>query len=97
MPSIASNNTSVKLEKVSVLDLPESFKSANTVIEKKCRNLEKRKVTSKLFHFLFWQSLKETAVATRGRHAGFLCLNMAFIILVRVKAAFVFMLLTCVV
>ncbi|XP_046441352.1 caprin homolog isoform X2 [Daphnia pulex] len=44
MPSIASNNTSVKVEKVSVLDLPESFKSANTVIEKKCRNLEKRKI-----------------------------------------------------
>ena len=45
MPSITS--TAVKTEKVQVLDVPESFKSATTVIEKKCRNLEKRKVNVK--------------------------------------------------
>ncbi|KAI9561812.1 hypothetical protein GHT06_012773 [Daphnia sinensis] len=44
MPSIAANNTAVKTEKISVLDLPDSFKSATVVIEKKCRNLEKRKI-----------------------------------------------------
>ena len=46
MPSITASTAvkTEKTEKVQVLDLPESFKSATTVIEKKCRNLEKRKV-----------------------------------------------------
>lgn len=45
MPSITAANTATKTEKVSALDVPESFKAAATVIEKKCRNLEKRKVS----------------------------------------------------
>lgn len=44
MPSIAAANPPVKTETKAVLDVPESFKAASTVVEKKCRNLEKRKV-----------------------------------------------------
>jgi len=45
MPSISSNTVAAKTEKViPVLDLPEAFKAAASVVEKKCRNLEKRKV-----------------------------------------------------
>lgn len=44
MPSISSNTVAAKTEKViPVLDLPEAFKAAASVVEKKCRNLEKRK------------------------------------------------------
>lgn len=44
MPSLAATTIpAVKSEKSSGLDVPESFKSIVTVVEKKCRNLEKRK------------------------------------------------------
>jgi len=42
MPSLAAI-PAVKSDKTAGLDVPESFKSAVTVVEKKCRNLEKRK------------------------------------------------------
>lgn len=51
MPSIAAANPPVKTETKPVLDVPESFKAASTVVEKKCRNLEKRKVSNNLPHF----------------------------------------------
>lgn len=46
MPSIAAAavNPPAKTETKTALDVPESFKAASTVVEKKCRNLEKRKV-----------------------------------------------------
>ena len=45
MPSITSNAPAAgKTEKVPVVDVPESFNQAASIVEKKCRNLEKRKV-----------------------------------------------------
>ena len=51
MPSLAAI-PAVKPDKNAGLDVPESFKSVVTVVEKKCRNLEKRKVTKVLFRCL---------------------------------------------
>jgi len=42
MPSLAPT-PAVKSDRTAGIDVPESFKSVVTVVEKKCRNLEKRK------------------------------------------------------
>lgn len=69
MPSLAAI-PAVKSDKTAGLDVPESFKSAVTVVEKKCRNLEKRKVQKNYSRYLPSEDA-ELSGAARGRHAGF--------------------------
>ena len=78
MPSLAANPV-VKSEKVPVPDVPESFKSIVSVVEKKCRNLEKRKVN----HFANFFCVPGACMAkptwsTRGRHADLKIMTNSF-------------------
>jgi len=69
MPSLAPT-PAVKSDRTAGIDVPESFKSVVTVVEKKCRNLEKRKVSLILKNYCPSRYRVELAWATRGRHAG---------------------------